>query len=255
MGSEGHDPYDPQYFAATFAAEDRHFWFRYRNDIIEHFARSVWTAKGGRVLEVGCGTGNVLRALGRACPDATVVGLELFPEGLRFARQRVSTPLVCGRIEQLPFSTRFSMIGLFDVLEHLTGDRAALGHLRDQLEPGGVLLLTVPAHQSLWSRFDEASGHVRRYERRPLRRLLEESGFDVEYLSAFMLPLFPAVWLNRRVAGRGSRQDAIDRELAVPGPINAVLTGILKLERPWLAARRSLPFGTSLFAVARKPQR
>lgn len=257
MDDASHRSYDPAYFAQMRVAEDQHFWFRYRNNVIAGFARQVWKDRPpgeSRVLEIGCGTGNVLRVLEESCPGATLVGLELFPDGLRFARERTRAALVCGQIEHLPFSRPFAVIGLFDVLEHIPDDVAALGHVRDLLAPGGALMLTVPASPALWSPFDAASGHVRRYERRPLSALLTQAGFTVEYLSAFMMALYPAVWFHRRVAGGGeiSPAEAIGRELRVVPGVNALMHALVSLERPWLSSRRRLPFGTSLLAIARK---
>ena len=76
----GQSTYDPGYFSALFAIEDRHFWFRARNRTLFMLASQIVAEKpdGYRVLEVGCGTGNVLRTLRAACPNGVVVGLDLF---------------------------------------------------------------------------------------------------------------------------------------------------------------------------------
>ena len=110
-------------------------------------------APGYRVLEVGCGTGNVLQVLKDSCHDGTVIGMDLFMEGLHYARQRSTAPVVQGNIHQPPFNTPFEIIGLFDVLEHLDNDRQVLQDLYRSLAPGGTLLLTVPAHRTLWRLF------------------------------------------------------------------------------------------------------
>ena len=86
--------YDPSFFEQLAKVEDRHFWFRARNRLIFGITRKL-TARlepGYRVLEVGCGTGNVLRVLRQACPEGKVVGLELWLDGLRFAQQRSADP-------------------------------------------------------------------------------------------------------------------------------------------------------------------
>lgn len=148
VSSEG---FDPAFFKPLFDAEDKHFWFRARNTIIATCVKRLtggWTP-GYRVLEVGCGTGNVLRVLTEACPTGIVVGMDLFAEGLKYARQRTTARLVQGDMRQPPFSNQFSLIGLFDTLEHLPDDRRALSDLGRMLQDGGVLLLTVPAHPQL----------------------------------------------------------------------------------------------------------
>ena len=196
------DTFNPDFFESLFASEDRHFWFQARNRVIAALVRQLTSAwpPGYRVLEVGCGTGNTLRVLESVCTNGLVVGLDLFAEGLRFARSRVQCPLIRGDIRRLPFLPSFALIGLFDVLEHLPDDIAVLRHLREVLLPGGQLCLTVPAHMSLWSYFDEASHHCRRYEPAELEGKLGQAGFEVEYVSQYMRLLYPLMWFGRRWA-------------------------------------------------------
>jgi ubiquinone/menaquinone biosynthesis C-methylase UbiE len=99
--------YDPTCFETLVVAEDRHFWFRSRNRLIETLVGQVVRrfSPGYRVLEVGCGSGYVLRALKDACAEGTVIGMDLFEDGLRNARARLpETALVRGDILQPPFS-------------------------------------------------------------------------------------------------------------------------------------------------------
>jgi SAM-dependent methyltransferase len=245
------DHYDPSYYADLFRAEDRHVWFTHRNAVLAGFIRRAWRQSGerGRVLEVGCGTGNVLRLLERECCGGQIVGMEMFTEGLTYARHRVPRAgLVSARIEALPFNDPFQLIGMFDVLEHISDDGGALTALRRVLAPGGRLLATVPAHASLWSAFDEASGHVRRYRIGEFRDVFERHGFLVEFVSYFMAPLYPAIWLTRRLMA--TKGDPVRAQLEVSRPTNLLMSAALAPERWWLERRGRLPFGTSLLIVA-----
>jgi len=259
----GAGTYDPAYFARLFAIEDRHFWFCARNRVIGTLVEQVTAhlAPGFRVLEVGCGTGTVLRTLERACPQGMVVGMDPFIEGLRFARRRTIGELVQGDIHAHPFGVQFEVIGLFDVLEHLTDDAGALRAIHGLLAPDGNLLLTVPANASLWSYFDYASHHQRRYGRDELEVKLRGAGFRVEYLTYAMATLFPLVWARRRAArvlwhtkcGTTENADELAmRDLRIMPGVNGVLSWVLQQECRLLARRRRLPFGTSLLAVARR---
>jgi SAM-dependent methyltransferase len=262
-----HDSYDPSYFSHLFEVEDRHFWFRARNRVITAAVARVTArlAPGYRFLEVGCGTGNVLRALEQTCKGGLVVGMDLFGEGLSYARRRVSCPLVQGDIHANPFGTRFEAIGLFDVLEHLPNDVEVLSELRSMLTPGGALILTVPAHMSLWSYFDEASHHCRRYEQAELARKLKAAGYRVEFMSQYMATIFPLVWVGRRWAAftrrkAGNAEESARRtheltikELRITPIVNGALAWILEQEARLIARRHKLPLGTSLLAVARTP--
>ncbi len=257
-----HTSYDPAYFKALFAIEDRHFWFRSRNRIIAAMTNQVVAHMndGYRVLEVGSGTGNTLRVLENVCDHGKVVGVDLFAEGLYYARQRVSCPLVQGDMSALPFGTQFELIGIFDVLEHLPDDIPVLRHLRRMLAPGGALLITVPAHQSLWSYFDVGSHHCRRYGLPELRGKLTYAGFRIEYITEYMTILLPLVWLGRRLAsaitlhrsnGTTRSHELACRELHITPVLNDIAKLILYWESWAVRRRKPLPFGISLLAVAR----
>src|SRR5712692_7658765 len=191
--------YDPSCFDALAEVEEKHFWFRARTQVISTLVRQVTAdlSPGYRVLEVGCGTGNILRALQEVCPAGSVTGMDLHPEGLRYARRRSSCSLLQGDIHQPPFTSAFDVIGAFDVLEHLPDDARVLRDLEAMLKPGGTLLVTVPAHPSLWSYFDEYSHHCRRYTRVGLQQKLEGAGYHIEYMTEYMTAILPILWLSR----------------------------------------------------------
>lgn len=241
--------YDPSHYADLARVEEKHFWFVHRNGVIRSLLARVDASSAGRVLEIGCGTGNVLRLLNDECRSAFVCGLEVFREGLLVARERTPAAVVQARIEALPFRQPFDIVGMFDVLEHLQDDQAALLAVREHLARGGRLLLTVPAYQWLWSAFDTASGHMRRYSVRTVRETLENSGFRISYITYFMAPIVPFVWAVRGLR-HSTKEDAISRELDVSPLINTTMNGCLSIERTWLTSGLRLPFGTSIAVVA-----
>jgi SAM-dependent methyltransferase len=257
-----HASYDPQFFEKLAAVEDEHFWFCGRNLVIAALTRQVTDGlpSGYRVLEIGCGTGNVLRALEQTCAGGTVLGMDLFGEGLKFARERTHCGLVQGDLRKPPFGILFEVIGAFDVIEHLPDEQVILRGIHAMLRPRGVLLVTVPARKGLWSYFDEDAHHCRRYERNDLARVLNECGFEVEFLTEFMASIYPLVWLNRKLGAlrrRVTNSEETDmsltlRELRVIPIVNGALKFVLGQEAKRIEARRTLPFGTSLVAVARR---
>jgi SAM-dependent methyltransferase len=256
--------YDPSCYGALVVAEEHHFWFRARSRLIATLAGQVVRPlnPGYRVLEVGCGAGYVLRALRDACSEGTVIGMDLFEDGLRHARARLpETALVRGDVLHPPFSQRFELVGLFDVLEHMEDDLRVLGSARDLLAEDGVLMLTVPAGAGLWSYADVVAKHARRYEAADLDAKLRLVGLDVEYLSPFMASLYPVLWVGRRVASFRDRRAAgdpdrgrelFDDELRVNPVAGAAFGWVLEQELRWLRRRRRLPLGASLVAIARR---
>jgi SAM-dependent methyltransferase len=238
------------------AAEDRHFWFRARNQTIAALVRGPIRdlRDGFRILEVGCGSGNVLRVLKTlGAGRGAVEGLELSPEAAAAARARTGLPVTNGYVSDLDPEARYNLIAAFDVLEHIADESRVLMEIRERLTPGGRLILTVPAHQMLWSPFDEASGHERRYSRRSLSRVLEASGFEVEYVTYFMSLLFPPMWLRRRLLHAEQRDMGalLDSEFQVVAGVNRMAYELLRQEAHVVSRRWRLPFGTSLAAIAR----
>jgi len=256
-------PEDEVLFRELVAAEDRHFWFTARNQVIA--AALGWATQslpaGFRTLEIGCGTGNVLRLLEKLSGAEKVVGMDRFAGGLRYARQRTQCALVQGDMHAPPFQTQFHLIGMFDVIEHFADERPALRDARALLAPGGKLLLTVPALMGLWSYADEFAGHQRRYDRRQLTEKLMAAGFSVDYVSYFMATTYPMMWLKRRATSWShqthSPAEARDLFLAELRPVpivNGILRWLAGKEAALIASRRVLPFGTSLLAVATRPE-
>jgi SAM-dependent methyltransferase len=256
--SDPRDGYEPLFFEKLARIEDHHFWFRFRNRVLMSLVQDVVAPlpPGFRVLEAGCGDGNVLRFLTSASQQGVVTGIDLFEEGLRLAKRRSNAQLVRGDIHFPPFRCRFDVVGAFDVIEHLRDDCQPLRDLHHLLADNGVLLLTVPAHLSLWSYFDDASGHCRRYSSKQLESVLAECGFRVEYMTEFMMVLYPLLWLGRRLATwidnpKSAPADSLP-DLRVIPVLNQLLLMLLSWELPLLRRRVRIPLGSSLLVIARR---
>jgi SAM-dependent methyltransferase len=254
-GSDGAPGYDPHYFDALPQVEGRHFWFLARREVIlDGIRRAVPDWRERPLFDIGCGTGGLLAYL--AAQGVPLAGAcDAYVRALEVARERVRAPLVLvdeGRPPALGEGQRF--LSLFDVLEHIDDDVASLAWAHSVLEPGGYLALTVPAHPFLFDEMDRLACHRRRYRRRELRDKLVQAGFEVRRLTHFMAPLVPLLAVSRplRRLSTGGREQAKEAELRLVPLLNGLLRALLKLEL--LALRGlTLPFGSSLLALARRP--
>lgn len=139
-----------------------------------YWARHVRPFLRGDVLEVGAGLGvNTALLLSEAQTSWTC----LEPDAdlaqrlqARFAGRPPGPPLrvITGTVRDLPAEAQFDAALYVDVLEHIADDRAEIRHADAHLRPGGHLLIVAPAHQSLFTEFDRALGHHRRYSRATL---------------------------------------------------------------------------------------
>lgn len=155
----------------------------------------------GRVLEVGPGRGEVLCRL--ADLGYWGVGLEISHDAARVARRTIAGHDQKLRIVEDPavlHREKFDYLLAMEVLEHIRDDAETLEQWRHWLRPGGILILSVPAHMSKWTPSDEYVGHYRRYERRDLKKLLDRSGFSVDVFWNYGFPLTAVtVPLRRRL--------------------------------------------------------
>jgi SAM-dependent methyltransferase len=253
------DSFDASAFEFLFQMEQRHFWHIGRRELIlDIMRRNIPNLAKARMLEIGCGNGSVLAFLKRN--GIELVGGDIFMEGLAFCRQRVnSIPLYQLDVMALPFRNEFDVVGLFDVLEHIDDDARAIQEISQALKQKGMLLITVPAHQFLWSYFDESSNHRRRYQKDELLAKMEQAGFTVKKISYYMFFLFPVLAAIRLIgniknhARKDNKKLTIDASLETKTiPIlNEVFLASLRLEK-FLLRYFNLPFGASLVVLAEK---
>jgi SAM-dependent methyltransferase len=208
-----------------------------------------------RFLEVGFGNATVLEYLKQRGVRAE--GLDATAAAVVSAAHRGLGPVYAADGRRTPFAdAQFDGIGLFDVLEHIADHDSLLLEAHRLLLPGGKLILTVPSDPKLWSRFDEAYGHHRRYRGSDLANALERNGFAIEWMSHFMFFLYPTLrlvrWVESRRNATGDFRRAVRIELRPPAALNYLFLVVLRVER-WLLRRIRLPIGGSLIAVAVKP--
>jgi len=232
------------------AVDPRHFWFAARNQLIA-WALTRQFPHARTVLEVGCGTGPVLRSLADARPDLALTGTEVSDHGLRAtARVVPSAALVRADTRSLPYDQEFDVVGAFDVLEHIPEDGEAMRMLARAARPGGGVMVTVPQHRWLWSPVDDYSGHQRRYRRAELVALARAAGLHVVLVTSFVSLLLPLMLLSR-VMNRGRAVEP-RREFAVSRRANRALMTVMRAELAMIRAGLSWPAGGSLLLVAKR---
>ena len=244
--------FDPASFGRLVEVEDAHFWFAARNELIVGLVNRFFSG-ASRYLEIGCGTGAVLRAVGASRTWARLAGSDLHPAGLAYARARVprQAELVQMDARSIPAASAFDLIGAYDIIEHVEDDEAVLRSLRGAIADGGGTIIAVPQHPSLWSRADEIAHHQRRYKLGEMEAKLRRNGFDILFSSSFTAVLLPLMALSR-LKSRAAGGDAdIEREVAPGAMTNAVLKAILRTEVRLTLAGVRWPIGGSRVIVAR----
>jgi SAM-dependent methyltransferase len=244
--------FDPKDFDELAELEAGHFWFAARNQLIVGLANKFFP-RARRFLEVGCGTGFVLRAVAGSREWERLAGSELHPAGLTYARKRLppQVELVQMDARDIPAAGVFDLTGAFDVIEHIADDEAVLHALREATASGGGTIIAVPQHPWLWSRSDEVAYHQRRYSRGELERKLRRNGFEVLFSSSYTALLLPLMVASRAL-GRGKQSsEGVNREFTLDPRINGLFTSVLRAEVRMTLAGMNWPAGGSRVVVAR----
>lgn len=241
---------DPGYAALYRDLHERHWWWRAREEVVRReLARLAPPGGWRRALDVGCGDGLHFPLLLRHA--GAVEGVE--PDaGLLTERGMHGEG---GTIHVRPFDTSFApehtydLVVFLDVLEHLDDPAAALHHTHSLMDPGGVLLITVPAYRHLWTTHDDLNHHATRYTARGLHALIGGAGFQVEHVRHFFR------WVHAAKLAQRAMEAVSRPEPAPPGvppaPVNRAFHALSRLEEAalrWLP----LPVGSSILAVARR---
>lgn len=264
-----------------FEIEDKSFWFKHRNACIIELVKKFPPPGRGPIFDVGGGNGFVAKGLADAGWDVVLV--EPGRAGARNAKKLGLQHVICATTRTAGFKTGYlPAIGAFDVIEHIEDDREFLKHLHGLLEPGGILYLTVPAYNFLWSHEDVYAGHFRRYtlghragslERGAVIKnwvgrnehvggiiqKMSHAGFKPvygTYIFGFLpLPVFLCRTLPYRLglggtgrAGKMAKQDHSQKQ----GLLGAIMARSFELELRKIRTGKTIRFGGSCMVAARK---
>lgn len=189
----------------------------------------------GRLLDVGCGTGEFIEEMARA--GWQVRGLERDPKAAAFAVEKLKLNVVCGTLENMPAAAEsFDVVTMWHVLEHLYHPHKALIQIRDILKPDGLLVIAVPNANSLdalfykqnWVAYD-APRHLQHFNLKSLRSLCEMHNFTL--VRKMLLPIdsfFNALMSEKLIEKREH---------------NSAKTKVFRLARAGIVAKSALFFG------------
>jgi SAM-dependent methyltransferase len=241
----------------NLARVERDHWYYSgkRRFVREWILRTRPPSVSDTLLDCGAGTGIFAQEMESLC---RVLVLDDHEESLRLLRARFradqvlsltngDVPLPDGSIEY---------VTALDVLEHVPDDAAVVRGFRRLLKPGGLAVVTVPASMALWSDWDVALHHFRRYGRAQLRALFPSEAWEIVFVNYTNVLVYPAVWCVRKwralrgpATANGTGAVARTEDRLPPAALNS----LLRSQFVALAhARVPFPFGVSLLLVARR---
>lgn len=230
--------------------EREHWFYAGKREIVRYWlGRYAAITPQRLLLDCGAGTGAFAEEMGQLC---RVIAIDDHDESLALARKRLGAERVReGSCTQLPMPDQSAdMLTALDVLEHVENDRAAIAEFVRVLKPNGIGIVTVPALAALWSDWDEALHHFRRYDGPSLLDIFAHPKIQVEhwnYINVLALPLVFLVRGYRRLTrSSGSRMEDV-----IPPPI---LNRALQSSFTALACQEHIhfPAGVGLLLVFRR---
>ncbi len=228
--------------------EEEHFFYRARRELVKYWLKKLLPPYEPKplVIDVGTGTGILLEELG---DDYELVGCDRFfhPEISYSPLKLIKADARC-----LPFSDGIAQAVIaLDLLEHLEKDKEGLAELSRILCPGGYLFLNLPAFSFLWSDWDQAVGHRRRYRKSHLVSMIRELDLEIVFLNYVnSLGFFPILFYRKLRTWLRRRKHRLEDRL-LPKWLNQIFfrAFVFQGKYSWL----KIPFGVSIFAVLRKP--
>lgn len=244
------------------------WWFlgkkRFLTMLSKKYLKNKAFDKDGKysVLEIGAGTGNYTEVFKNLFPKSKITAIEMEDIAIDYFKKNLpDIPIQHGYLPyKLPvLEEKPDIVFLIDVLEHLREHKESLEVLHSLLNDEGHLVIDVPAFQFLWSDSDEAVHHYRRYSKRRLVNMLEQSGFKVEFAGYYLISLVFPIWFinffisifsNGKTTG-GSMSYGLGKFSRSNKIINKIVASFIYIE-VMISKYIRLPFGNNLIVVAKK---
>ena len=240
---------DPSHLKELVTLEDNYWWHVAKRQLVIRLLEKYCPAPG-RLVEGGIGSGRNLVEFNERGYDVT--GFDLMPESVKHVRDRGIRDVRVHDLGQ-PWPVEESSLRavvLLDVLEHVEDPTQVLRHAHAALETDGAVIITVPAHPWLYSRWDEQLGHYRRYTVRQFRQHATEAGFRVSWLNywnSFTMPVAVAVRGWEKLFPKRTQPDFP----AVSPFTNRALLTAAAAER-WCLSHFGIPTGLSIAGVLQR---
>jgi SAM-dependent methyltransferase len=237
------------HYENLYKNEIEHWWYRVRREIIGTIFNShLLGEKDLKILDVGCGTGALMKELGNY---GEVYGLDFSEKAINFCKERGEKNLTLGSINKIPFEDNFfDVVVSLDVLEHIHDDVGAISEINRVLKKGGFSIVFTPAFMFLWGKTDQLSHHLRRYTLSGLKKKIRNEGLFIVRSSYFNTFLFLPILFVRVIVRLFKIKIKNENDLGSKF-MNKIFYIIFYLESLFLK-HISFPFGVSIMVVSKK---
>ena len=240
---------DESLYHIHYQQEESHWWFAARSEIVRQVIERFGNLKpGDTILDIGCGTGAILKELSK---KYNAVGIDMSPLAIEYSKKRGLKNVFQMTVQEFP-RDKFNVkaVLLLDVIEHIDDDVDVLKNAREIVGQDGRVIITVPAYMWMWSSHDLVNHHKRRYTSKTLRAALAKAGLEPVKMTYYNTLLFPLAAV-RKILGKSKTINEASQGVDQPGGlINRLFKAVFASEKS-LVTGVDLPFGVSLLTVAR----
>jgi len=226
--------------------ESKHWWFKARREILNKQIKKYSTKKKMSILDFGSGSGTNINMLSKY---GEVDVYEKDNKTTNYLKKKFTRNGI--KIIKKCFSKKkYDLILAADVIEHIKNDKKIINNLNKILKKNGLIVVTVPAYQFLFSKKDQALKHFRRYNRNSLKKLFNSNFKTLKisyYNSLLFIPIAIAIIFFKLI----NRQFVDEVEVKPNNTLNYILYFIFKFEK-FILKYFNFPFGISIISIFKK---
>ncbi len=229
--------------------ENSYWWYRILDDLVDYFV-STYKCNGTiNILDAGCGTGRIVSKLSKY---GNTFGIDASPTAVEMCRARGLTEVQIADLNEWKSEKTFDVIVSLDVLYHRSFSNLdnIIKSFHAALNSSGILVLNLPAFNILKRPHDRIVGGNKRFRIKEIKNTLTKNGFSI-HTTTYRLPLLFKLILLRKLFLSDSKNIGSDLSPIYP-PLNKFLYSIHRIENEVIKMGFSIPFGSSLFIIAKK---
>ncbi len=239
-------------YARMYQLETNYWWYKALHEITSRYIqRNSNKNPPIEILDAGCGTGRMSEI---AQQYGNVTSIDYSTDAVEFTKQRGIKNVTQQDLNQWKADRKYDVIICNDVLYHsaIKDDKQVIQTFYESLNKNGILILSFPAFDILRRHHDVVVSGARRYRRSAMTSFLQSIGFTIEK-SSYRLPLLFLILLLKKFIEKIKTPSATESDLeTLPNWLNNLLLSMAKMENQMIFSGINMPFGSSLFIVAKK---
>jgi 2-polyprenyl-3-methyl-5-hydroxy-6-metoxy-1,4-benzoquinol methylase len=225
-----------------------HFWIQWRFQAFIH-NKALSNLSDKRLFEIGCGHGMVMKQF-ETLHNIVVDGCDLNPNALKLIEKGKGDIYLLNIYDEPPqLLQKYDGILLMDVLEHIENDNEFLQTSCKYLQNEGLVIINVPALNLLFSKYDRKMGHIRRYNKKIMRKLLKDNNIEVLGMEYWGFSLLPVVLIRKFFLLFINEENIVDTGFKLPGKFTNFVFKILMRIEIFLCKKPLI--GASLIAIGK----